>query len=68
MGRMSSAARQDNIKDMHQNMFDALKDGGKAQMAIDILYRRDPGRLAPPDYVKQGLVWLESRLKQGRRA
>lgn len=42
-------------------MYKAL-DGEKAQMALDLLFDVDPEKLLVPEYIKQGLEWLENVL------
>jgi hypothetical protein len=42
----------------------ALKDGGKAELALDLLEIEDAGSLKPPEYIREGLLWLLSQLRQ----
>ncbi|PHR89115.1 MAG: ATP-dependent endonuclease [Moritella sp.] len=41
--------------------------GEKAKMALDLLYDVDPDDLDIPEYIKQGLDWLESELDSFNR-
>ncbi|EEO02202.1 pathogenesis related protein [Vibrio albensis VL426] len=42
-------------------MYKAL-DGEKAKMALDLLFDVEPEKLLVPEYIKEGLEWLESEL------
>lgn len=42
-------------------MYKAL-DGEKAKMALDLLFDVEPAKLLVPEYIKEGLDWLESEL------
>jgi predicted ATP-dependent endonuclease of OLD family len=41
----------------------ALKGGGKAEFALDLLEIADPLSLKPPAYIRDGLLWLTSQLE-----
>ncbi len=41
----------------------ALKDGGKAEFALDLLEIEDPLSLKPPAYIRDGLLWLAAQLE-----
>jgi hypothetical protein len=45
-------------------MFDALKTGKKAELALDILNADTFETLAVPRYIAEGLVWLQERLRK----
>jgi len=42
----------------------ALKTGGKADFALDLLYGDDVDRLAAPAYIAEGLSWLSEQLRR----
>jgi predicted ATP-dependent endonuclease of OLD family len=42
----------------------ALKDGNKAEMALDLLELENPEELKPPPYIRDGFKWLMDQLKQ----
>lgn len=42
----------------------ALKDGDKAQFALELLEIEDPVSLKPPAYIKEGLLWLAAQLER----
>ncbi|AYZ62266.1 ATP-dependent endonuclease [Burkholderia multivorans] len=41
----------------------ALEGGGKAEFALDLLEIEDPLSLKPPAYIRDGLLWLTTRLE-----
>ena len=45
-------------------MFDNLKDGKKAEFALDLLYLEEPNKLKIPTYIKDGLSWLQDQLQR----
>ncbi|MCR9886818.1 AAA family ATPase [Vibrio alginolyticus] len=59
--KMSQAANKETLEECCQEMFDALK-GEKAKMALDLLFEVDPEKLLVPEYIKEGLDWLEKQL------
>lgn len=42
----------------------ALKDGGKAEFALNLLYSDEGERLKVPTYIHEGLLWLAQQLKR----
>jgi hypothetical protein len=42
----------------------AIKTGKKAEFALDLLYGDDIQKLAVPEYIVQGLLWLTEQLKR----
>jgi predicted ATP-dependent endonuclease of OLD family len=45
-------------------MFEALRDGNKAEFSLDVLLSKEFGTLKCPAYISEGLTWLEQRLKK----
>jgi len=45
-------------------VFKALKGGGKAQFALDLLYSDEGEKLKVPAYIHEGLLWLAQQLKR----
>lgn len=43
---------------------DAIKSGGKAEFALELLFSEDVTSLNPPEYISQGLFWLIAQLKR----
>ena len=48
-----------------QKAYDAINSDGvkKAEFALDVLYFEAPEDLTVPNYIKEGLDWLEEVLK-----
>lgn len=44
-----------------------LKGGGKAELALDLLDIKNPKDLKPPAYIREGLLWLASQLRQHQK-
>ncbi len=42
----------------------ALKDGGKAEFALNLLYSDEGEKLKVPTYIHEGLLWLAQQLKR----
>lgn len=53
-----------NIRELNEKLFDNLKDGGKAELALDLLEIEDSKSLLPPDYIRDGFIWLLGQLRQ----
>lgn len=62
--KMVDALNSKSLDDASLAMFDALENGKKAEMALDILYKEDPTKIDPPQYIANGLVWLEMELER----
>lgn len=45
-------------------LLDCLKNGSKAELALDLLEIKDPKGLKPPAYIRDGLLWLAKQLRQ----
>lgn len=50
--------------DLGQALFDALRDGDKAEFALQVLGDPDFAKVAVPEYIREGLVWLEAKLRK----
>ena len=50
--------------DIGKRFFEALRDGKKAEFALDILYAKDFPELKVPSYIAEGLEWLQQQLKK----
>ncbi len=49
-------------------MFEILQvTSGKAEFALDILFMEDLKNLKIPTYIKEGLAWLEEKIKNKHR-
>lgn len=64
LGKMKTALTNSNISEVRKEMFDALKNGKKAEMALEILFQKEPDKIEVPFYIAEGLNWLEESLRQ----
>lgn len=46
------------------SMFEALREGNKAEFSLDVLLSDEFQKLKCPMYISEGLIWLEDRLKK----
>ena len=61
----SKALREaETADDLGQALFDALRDGDKAEFALQILGDPDFAKVTVPEYIREGLIWLETKLKK----
>lgn len=61
---MADAVNKPTIIEACEDMFNALsKNSKKAEMALELLYTTEPSELEPPQYIKEGLEWLQEQLK-----
>jgi hypothetical protein len=61
--KMSDALLKSTLSEAMTEMFDALDKGKKAEMALELLYLKEPNELTPPKYIAEGLEWLQEKLK-----
>ena len=54
------------VEDCCQSMFDTLTPAKKAPFAINLLYLDEFEQLITPEYIKEGLEWLKSKLNENR--
>ena len=45
-------------------IFDVLKEGKKAEFALELLYSQEPKALKVPTYINEGLTWLQDQLER----
>lgn len=51
-----------SFEEVHQAVYSTLRNGNsdqKAEFALDIMYEIDPSEIIVPDYIAEGLQWLE---------
>ncbi|MFY7742191.1 MAG: ATP-dependent nuclease [Flavobacterium sp.] len=62
--KMVDAASETDINKSAKQMFDTITADGakKAEFALELLYFQDPNNIAVPNYIKEGLNWLENKL------
>ena len=53
---------KNDISELAQALFDALASENKAEFALDMLYSEDPASINVPEYIHNGLKWLENKL------
>lgn len=63
-----NAAVNGDPKDVARALFDGLRNGKKAELALDLLELKDTEKLAIPAYINAGLEWLDSQMTQRHRA
>jgi len=61
LGKMKEALLKDNLPECCRALYRALS-GEKAKMALDLLFDIAPEELKVPEYINDGLLWLEDRL------
>jgi predicted ATP-dependent endonuclease of OLD family len=62
---VSNALREsETADDLGQALFDALRNGDKAEFALQILGDPNFAKVAIPEYIREGLTWLETKLKK----
>ena len=61
LNKIVEALNAEKLETARIQLFDALK-GEKAKMALDLIFNIDPEELKVPDYIQEGLNWLEKEL------
>ena len=60
---MVDAVNLPSVQEACHKMFEDLSQNSKkAEMALELLYTSEPGEMSPPQYIAEGLKWLEERL------
>lgn len=55
-------AKSATAAELGASLFESLKTGKKAEFALDILALEDPAKFTVPNYIAEGLSWLETQL------
>lgn len=65
IAKMREAANLKTLSEQRLTMYEALTSKGakKAEFALDLLFHKDPADIIPPEYIKDGLDWLHTKLK-----
>ena len=52
------------FEDMHSKIYEEIRKTSfkKAEFALDLIYLIDPEKIVVPNYIDDGLNWLESQL------
>lgn len=67
-GKLKAAVdSSEDVAELSAAIFNALKDGGKAEFALNLLDLKDPKALQPPLYILEGLRWLAEQVKLRQR-
>ena len=62
--KMAEAVNKPAVADACKAMFEALGSGSKkAEMALELLDTTEPKDLEPPEYIREGLIWLQEQLE-----
>ena len=56
-----------DVRKLHEDLLAALESGDKAKFALDVLYLKEPELIKVPEYINEGLKWLEERLQERRQ-
>lgn len=56
-----------DISKLHQTLLEALEKSTKAEFALDMLYSKDLAKIKVPQYIHNGLIWLEKKLLQRQK-
>ncbi|MBN1696754.1 MAG: AAA family ATPase [Spirochaetales bacterium] len=64
LDKMKQALTKIDISEICKEMFEALESGKKAEMALELLFHKDPKEIEVPKYIAEGLKWLEDNLRQ----
>ena len=51
-----------DVSELHKNLLEAIENTTKAKFALEILYSEDPASIFVPQYIHNGLKWLENKL------
>lgn len=53
-----------DVAEKGKKMFESLKEGKKAEFALEVIGSEDFNKLIVPKYIGEGLTWLEERLRK----
>lgn len=62
LGKLKTALEKETLEEASACMFQSLKKGSKAEMALELLYLTEPDKIKAPAYISDGLKWLEDAL------
>ncbi|KIA94491.1 ATP-dependent endonuclease [Flavobacterium sp. KMS] len=64
LAKMIDASKIEDINVSAKKMYEVITEKGakKAEFALELLYFQEPNDLITPEYIKQGLDWLETKL------
>ena len=55
-----------NFEELHKKIYEKIRNKNfqKAEFALDLIFSRDPNEIKVPNYIEEGLEWLEEQLKK----
>ena len=63
--KIADATSKATLDDAMEDMFTALNDSPKkAAMALELVFISEPNQLVPPQYIAEGLKWLQDKLSE----
>ncbi len=65
--KLTEALGKATLAEATKEMFESLRAGSKAEMALELLYLTEPSELKPPAYISEGLKWLEVKLAERKQ-
>lgn len=65
--KLTNALGKDTLNEASVDMLDSLRTGSKAEMALELFYLTEPSDLEPPNYISDGLKWLEGKLAEKKQ-
>jgi len=65
--KLKEAIGKDTCNEASKEMFDSLRTGSKAEMALDLLYLTEPSQMEPPAYIYDGLERLKIKLAEKKQ-
>jgi predicted ATP-dependent endonuclease of OLD family len=65
--KITEALGKAALNEACKEMFENLRVGSKAEMALELLYLTEPSELDPPAYISDGLKWLEGKLDEKKQ-
>lgn len=67
--KMKTALALEDVQAASKAMYDALgQSAKKAEMALELLYLKEPDELSTPRYILEGLEWLQSKLNSKKNS
>lgn len=66
--KMVDASKITKVEDSATAMYESItaKNAKKAEFALELLYFQEPAKLKVPAYINEGLVWIETKLKNNK--
>lgn len=59
-----------DFKQVHTSIYEKIRSRNfhKAEFALDLIFAKDPKEIEVPNYIKEGLEWLEEQLKKHEKS